>query len=59
MIRSSKEIENQLVKAQEWALNRQTAVGGMTYEDGVESALKWVLGEEDAEPIETDFGEEE
>lgn len=57
-IKTIKEIENQLIKAQSWTSGGNTDVHGMSYEEGVEFALRWVLGEEDIEPIENEFEEE-
>lgn len=48
------EIEDELYEAEKWAMAGQTAYSGMTYEQGVEAALRWVLdGEEN--PIEEHF----
>lgn len=58
MLRSPREIEKQLSKAQEWASNGKTDVSGMTYEEGVENALRWALGEADNEPIENEYSED-
>jgi hypothetical protein len=58
-LKSSKEIENQLSKAQSWSSFGDTDVPGMSYEEGVEAALRWVLGEEDSEPIENEFSDED
>lgn len=58
-MKTSREIDKQLAKAQAWTSMGNTDVSGMTYEEGVEAALRWVLGEEDSEPIENEFKEEE
>ena len=59
MLCSPREIEKQLSKAQDWSSNGKTDVSGMTYEEGVESALRWALGEEDSEPIENEYSEDD
>jgi hypothetical protein len=57
-LRTATEIENQLYKAQNWTSAGNTDVPGMTYEEGVEAALRWALGEEDNEPIENEADSE-
>jgi hypothetical protein len=57
VLRTKKEIESQLGKAQDWTYKNATDVPGMTYEQGVQAALEWALNETDAEPIENDFSE--
>jgi hypothetical protein len=57
-IKSVKEIEQQLFKAQTWAFMDATDVSGLTYEQGVEAALRWVLGDDDVEPIENEYDSE-
>lgn len=50
--RSSDEIEEQISKATEIINTDGTKVPGMSYEQGVDEALRWVLGESSDEPIE-------
>ena len=57
--RSIKEIENQMWKAAEYVIAGHSAVHSMTYEEGVEAALRWTLGKEDTPPIEEDYKEDE
>lgn len=58
-LKPTNDIENQLYKAKSWTMDGDTAVSGMTYEEGVEAALEWVLGEEENEPIEAEKEESE
>jgi hypothetical protein len=58
-LKSATEIEKELYKAQGWTHTESTDVAGMTYEQGVEAALRWVLGEDDSEPIENEFTDTE
>ena len=58
MIKTIKEIEDELWRAKEWTSNDETDVFSMTYEQGVEAALEWVLGIELTSPIESDYSEE-
>ena len=52
MLKEIREIEDMETKARAWS-DRGSAVGAMTYEDGVAAALQWVLGDSDDEvPIE-------
>ena len=53
--KTEKQIEDQLYKAKNWTSQGATDVSGMTYEDGVEAALNWVLGQQPEEPIENDY----
>lgn len=49
--RSEKEIEEQMSEAGAIVAEYGTRVPGMSYEEGVDAALRWVLGDEDP-PIE-------
>jgi hypothetical protein len=55
VLKSKKEIEDQMYKAQSWTSEGNTDVKGMSYEEGVEAALRWVLGEESEEPVENEY----
>jgi len=57
-MRSKHEIEDMIAKAGLYLENGATAVGGMTYEEGVDAALRWVLGETEDEPIEEEFDDD-
>jgi len=57
-MRTKNEIDEELGRATEWVVAGVTEFSGMTYEQGVEAALRWVLMEEDERPIEQDFSEE-
>lgn len=56
-LRTIREIENQLSKALGWCYSDKTDFQGNTYEEGVEAALRWALGQSEDEPIETEFSE--
>ena len=56
MTRTREEIHDMLDKALSWVHVGATSVSGMTYEQGVEYALRWALGEE--EPVEEEYCEE-
>lgn len=49
---SDEDIQDQLDLAHEQTDLGQTAVPGMTYEEGVAAALLWVNGDADVAPIE-------
>ena len=49
---SKKEIDDALQKCFESESSGQSVFPGMTYEQGVESALNWVLGDTDIDPFE-------
>ncbi len=51
-MRSRNEIEEQMHKAGDIVCEGDTKVAGMTYEEGVDNALRWALGESDDAPIE-------
>ena len=51
--RTEKQIQNMESDAQAWITIGKTDVPGMTYEEGVSYALRWVLGEDNESPIET------
>lgn len=53
-MRSRKEIEEQMEKAGDQVIEGNTKVPGMTYEEGVDNALRWALGDSDDAPIEDD-----
>jgi len=46
------ELEEQLVKAIEQNTKGSSRWPGMTYEQGVENALRWAVGEVDEKPME-------
>ena len=46
------EMEEQLVKALEQNAKGGSRWFGMTYEQGVENALRWVMGETESKPME-------
>lgn len=48
----SEVIDQQIDAASAWENKGTTAVRGMTYEQGVLMALRWVIGDDDALPIE-------
>lgn len=50
-MRTESEIEDQIGKALESGENGSTLFG-MTYEEGVDAALRWVNGDSDEPPIE-------
>jgi len=52
---TTNEIEDEMYRAADWTSAGMTAYSGMTYEQGVESALSWVLGHTDEKPIEEEF----
>ncbi len=52
MERDRREIENMIDKAAPSLESGQSAVAGMTYEEGVDAALRWALGDSDDAPIE-------
>jgi hypothetical protein len=54
-VRSREEIEGQAREAIAWVAGDSTDVAGMSYEEGVDAALQWVLGQSDDKPIENDF----
>ncbi len=51
-MRSDREIQKQLSVADEQTMEGTTKVPGMTYEDGVSAALRWVIEDTDDEPME-------
>jgi hypothetical protein len=53
-MRSKKEIEEQINKAIPSIEKGRSDVPGMTYEEGVDNALRWALGDSDDAPIEDD-----
>ncbi len=55
--RSEEEIDNTLNSAIAWEEKGQTAVRGMTYEQGVIAAIRWITGEIEDRPIEEDCPE--
>ena len=52
--RDRKEIDDQLNRTTEAVDSGATAWPGMSYEQGVENALRWVTGESDDPPMEDD-----
>jgi hypothetical protein len=54
-MRAQKEIEEQAGEASVWNAEGRTDVPGLTYEEGVEAALNWVLCNNDDKPIENNF----
>lgn len=53
-MRDRKEIEAMQHKAGDIAMDGETMVPAMSYEEGVENALRWALGDSDDAPIEDD-----
>lgn len=53
-MRDRKEIEAMQHKAGDIAIDGESQVPGMSYEEGVENALRWALGDSDDPPIEDD-----
>lgn len=51
-MRDRKEIEEQMHKAEDTVMEGGSKVPGMTYEEGVDNALRWALGDSDDKPIE-------
>lgn len=51
-MRDRKEIEEQMHKASDIAMEGGSKVPGMSYEEGVDNALHWALGLSDDKPIE-------
>jgi hypothetical protein len=51
-MRDRKEIEEQIGKTIPSIEKGGSDVPGMTYEEGVDNALRWVLGDSDDEPME-------
>lgn len=51
-MRSQREIDEQLNLAVDQTMEGSSKWPGMTYEDGVENALRWVTGETDEAPME-------
>lgn len=51
-MRGEHEIREEMHDASDWVMEGRTDVPGMSYEEGVEAALRWVLGDTDDEPIE-------
>lgn len=43
------EVEEQMAEAE--SMGEETQYPGMTYEQGVRDALRWILGDEDLPPI--------
>jgi hypothetical protein len=52
-VKSEQEIEDYLSDRLPVGADDQNNWPGMTYEQGVEAALLWVIGVTDAEPLET------
>jgi hypothetical protein len=53
-MRDPNEIDDQLAKASESTMMGTARWPGMTYEQGVESALMWVTGQSDEAPMDGD-----
>ncbi len=51
-VRSNEEIDDVLNATVEAEATGQSRWPGMTYEDGVAAALRWVLGQSDSNPME-------
>jgi hypothetical protein len=49
--RTEQEIREQMDEAGVLTCESKTKVPGMSYEEGVEAALRWVLGESDDKPM--------
>jgi hypothetical protein len=50
--RTPQEVRDMQNDAEDWIAQGETDVSGMTYEEGVSYALRWVLGDSDDKPIE-------
>jgi hypothetical protein len=53
-VRTQDEIEAVKDKTYPYIEDGRSGVPGMTYEEGVEAALRWVLGDSDDDPMEHD-----
>lgn len=53
-MREEEAVQQQLDEATVWTSQGITQYRAMTYEDGVASALRWVLGEQEEPPIEVE-----
>ncbi len=58
-MRTQKEIEEMMDKAGTWNCEGASDVRGMSYEEGVEAALRWATGGTEDQPIENEFEGEE
>lgn len=54
-MREKIEIEEMVSKVIPWLEASTSDVPGMTYEEGVDAALRWALGDCDDEPIENEY----
>lgn len=54
LVRTAAEVDAQLNRAMEAVDAGTTAWPGMTYEQGVDNALRWVTGQSDDVPMEDD-----
>lgn len=55
IVRTILAIKEEIEKARTWTKVQATDLPSLTYEDGVQRALTWVLGEEDTEPVESEY----
>lgn len=51
------QIKNELIEAMRWNKANKTGFSYLTYEDGVEVTLKWVLGIITENPIDEEYEE--
>ena len=58
MLRNTEELNDEIYRAMPWVDAGTTAFPGMTYEQGVEAALRWAIGKESERPIEEDYPDE-
>lgn len=54
-MKTEKEIEEMLFKAEDYNTNGATQFPSMTYEQGVSDALRWALNQQNEPPIEVDY----
>lgn len=51
--RSGEDVDEQLDRAVAWEEKGETAVHGMTYEQGVLAGIRWVVGDTEDIPVES------
>jgi hypothetical protein len=54
-MRAEKQIQDERMEALLWTSENRTDAASLSYEEGVDAALSWVLGESDFKPIETPY----
>lgn len=52
LVRTEEEVDEQMNRASESIEKGTTRWPGMSYEQGVDAALRWVTGQDDSEPME-------